>query len=208
MLLTFLNNDGSSFVNRTTHSNGLTFHLTLPPSAAQPAVVRAVFTNPASSQQIDTNSQGSHMLLPNGNTMLGYGQMPVSREYGPARGQNTDVRWQARFGEDNLVQSYRFFKQEWRATPTATRPSLYVDNMRATDGNQSCRFAYVSWNGATHIKTWKVYQGHQQATLAYVGSVPSRGFETRFVVAAPVVQVAAIMEDGEEYRSGIANGHI
>ena len=149
------------------------------------------------------------MVLPNGNQLVDYGQIPVAREYGPAGGSNntgnphdTDMRWQARFGRDNLVQNYRMFKQEWKATPVGTKPSLFVD---AAD-QDGCRFAYASWNGATSIKAWKVYEGNQKRKLRYLGEVPFRGFETRFVVGAAVVQVGAVMEDGAEYRSEVVSG--
>jgi hypothetical protein len=155
--------------------------------------------DPPSSLPIKTNSQGSHVILPNGNHLIDYGQIPVGREYGPDEGNNTNIRWQARFGEDNLVQNYRLFKQEWNATPS-TKPSLFVE---AAADKYACRSAYVSWNGATDIEAWKVYEGHDEGALVYVGSVAHKGFETTFVVGSPAVQVSSVLTGGKEYKSEI-----
>jgi hypothetical protein len=198
MVITILNNDGSALVNRTKPSNGLAFQLTLPPSKLQSVALLTVLDNPSSSHPISTNAQGSHQLLPNGNHLLSYGQIPVGREYGPMGGNNNDVRWQARFGQDNLVQNYRLFKQDWSAIPTRTKPSLFVE-----ESGDGCYFAYASWNGATCIRGWDVYEGKNETVLEYVGRVEFKGFETRFIVGGPVVQVVAIIENGVEYKSDI-----
>lgn len=207
-----LNSYGSPFVDRTNPSNALCLQLTLPPSQAHPVAVPVVIIDPPSSPPTISNSQGSNVVLPNGNHLVDYGQIPVAREYGPARGsQNSgnpdhvEERWRARFGEDNLVQNYRMFKQEWKATPAGTKPSLWVDAIGTATGQDGCRFAYASWNGATPIKAWKLYEGHHETELDYSGKVLSRGFETRFVVGAAVVQVGAIMADGAEYKSEVVS---
>lgn len=51
------------------------------------------------------------------------------------------------------------FKQDWKATPVGTKSSLLVDATEAAADQDGCRFAYASWNGATSIKAWKVYEG-------------------------------------------------
>ena len=218
MVITMLNNHGSAFVPREGPVVGLSLLLPLPPSQSRPVPVQAAFTDPPSSPLTQTNSQGSNVVLSNGNHLIDYGQIPVAREYGPAGvssnnngSGNIDVRWQARFGQDNLVQNYRLFKQEWRATPTGTRPSLFVDwtgsngTVASSSGQDGCSFAYASWNGVTHVSAWRVYAGDQESTLGYVGSVPFKGFETRFVVGAKVVQVGAVVEGGMEFRSNMVS---
>ncbi|KAI9698906.1 MAG: hypothetical protein M1820_007327 [Bogoriella megaspora] len=199
MVVSMLNNDGSAFVNRSRDSTGLVLKLALPPSKANIHSVDAVLKSPASSVPVDTNGQGSVALLPNGNALIGYGQIPLAREYGPGEGSNTEIRWQARFGVDNLVQDYRIFKQEWEAIPTWP-PSLYVDTTESAS-EDGCFSAYASWNGATDLMEWKVYVGPTEQTLSYIGSVPPRGFETKFRVGGPVLQVAAVTTNRHEYRS-------
>lgn len=198
MVITLVNNAGSAFVKRTKSSNGLEIQLSLPPSKLQPMAILTALNNPNTSSPIITNSQGSSLILSNRNYLLSYGQIPVSREYGPNHGSNSDVLWEARYGEDNLVQNYRMFKQEWKAT--ATRTTLSVSVEESGDG---CYFSHVSWNGATCIKAWDVYEGSERTMLKYVGRVEFKGFETRLIIGGPMVQVVAIMEDGKEYKSEI-----
>ena len=212
MVITMLNSYGSAFSNRTNPSNALSLQLTLPPSQTHPVSVPVVMIDPPSSPPTDSNSQGSNVVLANRNHLVDYGQIPVAREYGPAVGSqssgipdNKDERWQARFGQDNLVQNYRMFKQEWKATPGGTKPSLLVDAVGKAAGQDGCRFAYASWNGATVITAWKVYEGQNETKLNYTGKVLSRGFETKFAVGAAVVQVGALMADGAEHMSEVVS---
>ena len=120
------------------------------------------------------------------------------KEYGPNSASGAgDVRWTARFGADNLVQSYRGFKAEWHATPT-TRPSLVVEKAAGRSGD-GCGKGYVSWNGATDVEAWVVYEGDRPGNLKEVGKVGFKGFETSFGVASAFVQVAAVVR-GEVVR--------
>lgn len=116
---------------------------------------------------------------------MDYGQIPVMKEYGPGDPSGGDVRWTGRFGVDNLVQSYRGFKTEWQGFPT-TSPSLVLGE----DGN-GCRAGYVSWNGATNVDEWVIYEGKMEDNLSYAGRIGYKGFETQFIVQYPCVQVAA-----------------
>ena len=87
---------------------------------------------------------------------MAYGQIAILKEYGPNNNKNSsDVRYTAQFAAPNLVQSYRGFKHEWHATPT-TSPSLVVE--KNTNGT-GCAKGYVSWNGATDVEAWAVYEG-------------------------------------------------
>lgn len=135
---------------------------------------------------------GSVTLLPNGNTFIEYGYSPVFKEFAP--NGSPDVLYSARFGVDNLVESYRGFKAEWAGYPK-TKPSLFVDK----DGGGGCGAGYVSWNGATGVEGWVVFEGDDEGHLERVGTVGYRGFETRFGVrrGGACVQVAAMMKGGK-----------
>ena len=110
--------------------------------------------------------------------------MPVIKEFGPAE----DIRWTARFGLDNRVQSYRGFKENWHATPNSP-PSLVV---KAGNG---CNAGYASWNGATDVTAWEIRVGPSENELSRVGHVEYRGFETKFGVPGTCAQAIALEDD-------------
>ncbi|KAK3172027.1 hypothetical protein OEA41_004111 [Lepraria neglecta] len=162
-----------------------------PPSNTTPVVVLKDLSDPT--DPIYADSQGSTEILPNGNTLMDYGQIPVLKEYGPG----ADVRYTARFAADDLVQSYRGFKHEWHATPT-TNPSLVVEK------NGTRGAGYVSWNGATEVTAWAVYEGPSKRELGFVGRVGYKGFETMFGVAEKCVQVVALVGGKTGAKSNVA----
>jgi hypothetical protein len=131
--LGLFDNHNAASDNGTVGSRGLLYHLEFPASKDQsPELLRRIETP---SDELYADSQGSYAAaLPNGNQLLGYGQIAITREYGPAT-DGSDLRWQAQFGGINEVQSYRAFKETWSATPADWDPSLVVE-----DGK-----AYVSW---------------------------------------------------------------
>ena len=185
-------NHNSAPDNGTEPTKGIELQLTLPPSNDSSPVVTRHLT--VASEELYADSQGSYSpLLQGGNQFMGYGQIAVMREYGPAP-DGSDLRWEARFGAKNVVQSYRAFKQEWHATP-ATNPDLVVQ----------ANVGYVSWNGATDLTAWNVYEGTQGQQLCLAGQVAFGGFETGFNIAksARCVQVGAVRGVAELRRSQV-----
>ncbi|MDI1484929.1 MAG: hypothetical protein OHK93_000063 [Ramalina farinacea] len=191
-------NDRSAYpvVNGTHLSNGLKLLLPLPPSKSAHPKALAYLSDPA--QPISAGSEGSSTTLVDGNIFLDYGRIAVMKEYGPHDPSGSDVRWTARFGADNLVQSYRGFKAEWHGRPT-TSPSLVV--IASSNGSAA---GYVSWNGATDVEGWKVSEGHSAGELSFVRNLGHGGFETQFEVAQRCVQVAAIVGGVQGAKSNVA----
>jgi hypothetical protein len=119
-----------------------------------------------------STSQGSVQMLPNGDSLVGYGNKPYITEYNPAGA----VVFNARFtgpGED----SYRAYRFTWEGLPGG-RPSLAVRS--AGSGRWT---GYASWNGATQIADWQVLQGSTRHGMTVVDTVPRRSFETAIHVA-------------------------
>ncbi|TVY91723.1 hypothetical protein LAWI1_G003312 [Lachnellula willkommii] len=118
-------------------------------------------------------TQGAFNSLPNGNTFMDYGQLPVMKEYGP----DGDVRMTIQFGDVNstesTAESYRGYRLEWDAVPTGTSPALVVQN----------GILYMSWNGATNITSWAISTGSSADTLHKWKNVTSTGFETNATLA-------------------------
>ena len=148
-------------------------------------------------EPIYADSQGSASLLPNGAFLVDYGEIPVMKEFGTSDPDGSDVRWTARFGFDNLVQSYRGYKSEWEGFPS-TRPDLAVE-----DDDNGCFSGYVSWNGATNVEAWIIHEGQVEDGLSYVGRIGYKGFETRFTVSQPCVQVVAVVCGQASTRSAV-----
>ena len=138
-------------------------------------------------------SQGALNLLPNGNVLMGYGHIPVITEYGPLG----DVRMNIAFGDLNGTQaSYRAYRLEWEGTPAAA-PVVVAQNGSA----------YMSWNGATCVKSWDIYEGTSAERLRYTKTVSNAGFETGVLLSnfTTYVQVTAVTANfGKRYSSVVS----
>lgn len=182
--------------NGTNQTTGLELLLPLPPSKQVSPIVLKSLTDPT--EPIFADSQGSAQILPNDNTLMAYGQIAILKEYGPS--PNSNVRYTAQFAAPNLVQSYRGFKHEWHATPT-TSPDLVIEK---NSNGTACGKGYVSWNGATDVIGWAVYEGPTRERLEFVGEVGYKGFETSFgVKGKSCVQVEVVIRGGEGRRSDV-----
>ena len=185
----------------------LALSLTLPPNNITPPVLLESLFEP--NNPIVAHAGGSHMELPNGNRFVGYGDRPLMREFGPAPDGGWEVRWSAKLAYTR--HSYRAFKHEWHATPSArldlvVRP---VDSQNQLDhcARGSLWRGYVSWNGATDVVQYTIYVDFGNGEMSKFVTVAKLGFETEFVVphSAVRVQVAAreCLAGGEIRRSSI-----
>ena len=158
-------------------------------------------------------AEGSYQTLDNSNVLVGYGIRPVVKEFA-TDSTDGEVLWSAQFGyvnNNNTVQAYRAYKQDWHATPS-TELSLVVGDAENDESLFSCassssKRGYVSWNGATDISTYSIYIGSNSKSdsMQLMAKVPNRGFETEFVVPADAksVQVKAIVGSEEVGKSNI-----
>jgi hypothetical protein len=137
-------------------SRGLILHLDLPHRMAK--VVRTIVHRPP----LVSVDQGNLQWLPNGDFLAGWGHQPRFTEFGP-RGT---VRFDGRFGRGR-VDSYRAYRFRWVGRPT--RPPA-----AAVAG----RTLYVSWNGATEVRKWRLLAGADRKSLRPVLTVPKSSFET------------------------------
>jgi hypothetical protein len=188
----FDNHGDNVFHNRGEFSRGLKVSLDLEDMTA--TLVEA-FVHP---DEILATSQGSMQILPDsGNILLGFGNSPAYTEFSP----DGQVLCDANFGpglifeilDVGLVKSYRAFKSHWVGTP---KTSLDV---KVKDGR-----AYVSWNGATEVKSWRL-QGVDKVNAAEeefitIQELERDDFETSFEldgVAEANVRVVALGEKRE-----------
>jgi hypothetical protein len=194
MILSMFDNHNSLEDLGKTYSRGLLLKLKLPPNPKEkPEVLRILSPDRAKISP----EYGSYQLgLSNGNQFMSWGAGGVVHEYGPDDGH--DLRWQARFGYDETITSYRAFKDVWTGTPSKWTPALVVEKREDTV------LGFVSWNGATDIESYNIYLAEPGTALKPLGKANVLGFETGFDLGVKnnetnCIMVAAVRK-GQEIR--------
>ena len=123
---------------------------------------------------------GSAQLLPNGDTLVGWGSEPYFTEYAPSG----DIVLDARLPHGG--QTYRALRFPWVGVPSQP-PSL-----AAADG-----MLHASWNGATEVVGWLLRAGTTPTALDPAGTVGRQGFETVLSPPAAARYAAVVALDAE-----------
>lgn len=122
-------------------------------------------------------SQGNMQILPNDNVFIGWGDHAFYSEH-LLTGEAIMYAKLASWGSD--VMMYRCNKFPWIGKPL-TSPSLWTYSKTGT--NSSSLVFYVSWNGATEVRSWNFYAADSASgPWTLVGSQRKTGFETEFHV--------------------------
>ncbi|GAM39984.1 hypothetical protein TCE0_034r11978 [Talaromyces pinophilus] len=160
------------------------------------ARARQQFWNPT---PISSQSQGSVQLLENGNVLVGYGYNSAWTEFNQKGEPLCEVhmgpeKW---FGQGQ-IESYRVYKHRWVGKPTSIPVWLVPDTKQS--------IGYVSWNGATEVKTWMVEGSyakdpeHTAGAFGFVTATPKAGFETAIFIpdnnTYPQLRVVGLNEKG------------
>ncbi|OJJ49013.1 hypothetical protein ASPZODRAFT_60894 [Penicilliopsis zonata CBS 506.65] len=141
------------------------------------AKVRHQYWNPL---PISSQSQGSVQILDSGNVLVGYGFSAAWTEFTMDGEVLCDIHFGPTLGfSDGSIISYRVFKHAWVGDPN-TNPAIALEGYEI----------YVSWNGATEVKTW-VLQGsdiddgdddeeeeEEGDNFHFISAVAKDGFET------------------------------
>ena len=169
---------------------GLDFYLDL---TNKKATILRTLADP--NEPLYAPSQGAYDPLPNGNIFMGYGQLPIFKEYGPNGNVRMTTQWADLASDES---SYRTYRLDWTAQPAASPIVVTVDGS-----------AFMSWNGATDVKGWQIYEGLTAGELKLTQTVASTGFETEVSLSNSTnfVQVGALCansnEDGVVRKSGV-----
>lgn len=107
-----------------------------------------------------SDSQGNMQVLDSGRVLIGWGSEPHYSEF-TADGE---LLYDAELAGG---QSYRTYRFPWVGEPT--EPPRFV----LEDGA-----AYVSWNGATEVDSWRFMAGYDRKSAQEVATVSVDGFET------------------------------
>jgi hypothetical protein len=127
---------------------------------------------------------GSVQQLPGGDTFVGWGVKNYFSEFNSSGQMNFD----ARFVGNNV--SYRTFRYHWTGEPNT------VPRVAASNGGGRTT-VWVSWNGDTATKRWRVLAGSSSTSLKTVASAKRSNFETAIrISAANYVQVQALAGSG------------
>jgi hypothetical protein len=114
---------------------------------------------------LSTQNEGNFQQLPDRDDFLGWGQQGDFDEYSP----NGQLLLEGHFVDGN--SNYRAYRFGWSGTPV-TPPSVAV--------SRSGKIVTVSasWNGATHVRSWRILGGPSPTALHGLRTVPKSGFET------------------------------
>ncbi len=108
---------------------------------------------------------GNTQVLPNGNTVVGWGEVPFVSEY------NTKGKLIFDAALPTPDMSYRAYVQPWVGRP------LYPPSGAArTKGSQTT--VYASWNGATQVTSWRVVAVTSAGATQTLATHERTGFET------------------------------
>ncbi len=127
-------------------------------------------------------AQGNVQVLGSGDVVIGWG----SGNYTSVYSKSGQLLFDAYFGSS--ITSYRAYLYHWVGTPI-TAPALVASTDAA--GNLT---AYVSWNGATQVRSWVLLGGPNASDLSQIATATKDGFQTSFHLSTSpaVVQVEAL----------------
>jgi hypothetical protein len=164
------------------HSQSRTIVLSLNMQKMTATLVRSYEHSPP----LVAGSQGNMQALANGNWMVGWGQAPYFTEFNAAGEELLDAHLPPAY------ESYRTFRLPWSGQPTGS-PSL-----AARRGAHGGLEVYASWNGATNVAGWKVFEGSSGASLKAVAQAARSGFETAVPtsVSSTYIAVQALAASG------------
>lgn len=104
-------------------------------------------------ESINSGAMGGLQQLESGNVMIGWGHSPGFVEYKSDGTPVMDIQ-RGKIGVESLADmfAYRVYKHQWQGKPSWP-PSAAVDAPSRTTSNAT---VYLSWNGATDVKSWAV----------------------------------------------------
>lgn len=174
-LLSFYDNASNTFNATNEFSHGWIISLD---HIAETATMIKEWGAPEPEGGLLSGSQGNIQLLPNGGAHIGWGEHAYFSEH---TADGTAVMYAKVADRASNVMIYRSNKYNWTATPL-TKPALWTYSK--TGSRASGMRYFVSWNGATEVRTWNFYASADSADgpFEFVGNATKSGFETEFAM--------------------------
>jgi hypothetical protein len=172
--------DDGAFPKLEDHSRAL---ILKPNMAAKKVTLVKAYVSP---DKLLAMHQGGMQVLSNGHVFVGWGSEPYFTEFA----RDGKVVFDAHFGKNQ--DSYRAYRFQWVGLPTdKPRLALKGDN------------AYVSWNGATQVVTWRLLNNGKP-----VGTTKRTGFETALKLPknAGTVSAQALDAKGKVLGTSLGTG--
>lgn len=121
-------------------------------------------------QSLFSAFMGSAQRLGNGNTLIGWGGLPLVSEILPDGTKAFELSLGA--------LSYRAFRYTWEATPTWP-PSVVLSH----SADPTTATIYSSWNGATGVSAYAIEAGPAANAMSLITTTARSGFETTTALA-------------------------
>jgi hypothetical protein len=185
-VISLFDNGSNDFNISAAQSSGMVISLDLTANTAT-LLQRTFAPRPGG---ILAGSQSNYQLLDNGGTFIGWGSVPAISE---TNADGEDVLF-AEFG--SYVYNYRAYTFNWTGRPLED-PTLVLPAQ--IQNSSSPITAYVSWNGATEVQTWRFWGSiNNQSGFETLGEVQKNGFETSWTNSTyiPFVFAEALASDG------------
>jgi hypothetical protein len=165
-VLSFLDNAADPFSETSDYSSALIISLD---TSATPMIARVTRRWERPNRQL-SRLRGNFQLLPSGNAFICWSENSYISEHSP----DGEVLFEAKFKSHRFV-TYRAYKFNFTGNPLEppTLKAFVYGESPAT----STTVLYVSWNGATEVKSWNFYRAEDSILI---GSKFKTGFETTY----------------------------
>jgi hypothetical protein len=131
--------------------------------------------------------EGNAQLLPNGHVFVGWGATSYYTEFDAAGRVVLDGRIGRLGAPGTEADTYRAYRFEWKGAPRDA-PAIAIKGDAA----------YVSWNGATEVASWRLLGGPDPDHMSVIASALKQTFETGIPLPSDVacVAVQAVSHEG------------
>ncbi|GAM82981.1 hypothetical protein ANO11243_009670 [Dothideomycetidae sp. 11243] len=150
-----------------------------------------------------TRKRGNVDILAGGNIWVGWSE----RSYVSEHTYDGELLLEAQF-TSNRFGTYRAYKSPFIGNPTEP-PAIKAFQYASLDGANVMTTAYVSWNGATEVRSWK-FLGFSSGCdeTSEIAMVDRTGFETSITVSGSWSNITAMALDagGREIGRSAASG--
>lgn len=194
-VISFLNNGSDGVQNTTDISSAMIVALDTSTKPMSAKLLRK-YDRPDGRQ---SQLRGNVQILQNSNVFVGWSENSYMTEFT----EEGEVVLEAHF-QSTRFATYRSFKFNFTGAPL-DRPDLVCGSYGTID-SPATTACYVSWNGATEVRSWNFWSVLPDGHFMLLGNAPKVGFETAFMSSgcATIVFAEALDAGGLSMRNSSA----